>query len=80
MFKKPSSKAAASEDREASLFSPARPKLPRQLVLHMEYVEDLNDARTTHGIRRVSARLGRAGEKSGFFNILPENYLSVRTD
>jgi hypothetical protein len=44
------------------------------------YVEDLSDARTTHGKRRVSARLGRAGEKSGFFSILPENYLRVRTD
>jgi hypothetical protein len=44
------------------------------------YVEDLNDARTTHGKRRVSARLGWAGEKSGFFSILPENYLRVRTD
>ena len=35
-------------------------------------VEDLNDARTTHGKRRVSARRGLAGEKSGFFGILPK--------
>ena len=35
-------------------------------------VEDLNDARTTHGKRRVSARRGLAGEKSGFFSILLE--------
>jgi len=56
------------------------PKLPRQLVLQVEYDEDLNDARTMHGKRRVSARLGWAGEKSGFFGILPENYLRVRTD
>jgi uncharacterized protein YfaA (DUF2138 family) len=32
-------------------------------------VEDLNDARTPIGKRRVSARWGRAGEKSGFFSI-----------
>ena len=31
------------------------------------YVEGLNDARTPLGKRRVSARRGRAGEKSGFF-------------
>jgi hypothetical protein len=34
------------------------------------YVEGLNDARTTHGNRRVSARLGWAGETSDFFSIL----------
>jgi hypothetical protein len=34
------------------------------------YVEDLNDARTLHGERRVLARRGRAGEKSDFFSIL----------
>jgi hypothetical protein len=34
-------------------------------------VEDLNDARTLHGNRRVSARLGWAGKKSDFFSILP---------
>jgi hypothetical protein len=33
-------------------------------------VEGLNDARTLHGKRRVSARRGRAGEKSDFFSIL----------
>jgi len=31
-------------------------------------VEDLNDARTPHGIRRVSTRRGWAGEKSDFFS------------
>src|SRR5262245_60001076 len=36
----------------------------------MGYVEDLNDARTKHGTRRVSTRLGWAGEKSDFFSIL----------
>jgi hypothetical protein len=56
---------------EASLFSPAHPKLPRQLVLRVGYVEDAFEARTTHGKRRVSARRGRAGEKSDFFSILP---------
>ena len=34
------------------------------------YVEPLSDARTLQGKRRVSARLGWAGEKSDFFNIL----------
>ena len=33
-------------------------------------VEPLSDARTPHGKRRVSARRGRAGEKSDFFSIL----------
>jgi hypothetical protein len=33
-------------------------------------VEGLNDARTPHGKRRVSARLGGAGETSDFFSIL----------
>jgi hypothetical protein len=55
---------------EASLFSPAHPKLPRQLVLRVGYVEDAFEARTTHGKRRVSARQGWAGEKSDFFSIL----------
>jgi hypothetical protein len=32
--------------------------------------EGLNDARTTHGKRRVSARWGWAGKKSDFFSIL----------
>jgi hypothetical protein len=37
------------------------PKLPRQLVLQVGYVEDLNDARTTHGKWRVSVgRVRRA--------------------
>ncbi len=49
-----SSKAAASEDPEA---------------YSLGYVEDLNDARTTHGKRRAEARQGRAGEKSDFFSI-----------
>jgi hypothetical protein len=34
------------------------------------YVEPLSDARTPHGNRRVSARRGRAGKKSDFFNSL----------
>ena len=33
-------------------------------------VEPLSEARTMHGKRRVSARLGGAGEKSDFFSIL----------
>ena len=50
-----SSKAAASEGPKA---------------YPLWYVEGLNDARTTHGKRRVSARRGWAGEKSGFFSSL----------
>ena len=34
------------------------------------YVEDLNDVRTLHGTRRVSARQGWAGEKGEFFSVL----------
>jgi hypothetical protein len=54
---------------EAYHFSPAHPKLPRQLVLRVGYVEDAFEARTKHGKRRVSARQGRAGEKSDCFSI-----------
>ena len=36
----------------------------------LEHVEALNDARTTHGNRRVSARRGWVGEKSDFPSIL----------
>jgi hypothetical protein len=53
--KRPSSKAAASEDPEA---------------YPLGYVEDLSDARTSYGKRRISVRRGRAGEKSDFFSIL----------
>ena len=56
--KRPSSKAAASEDRE---------------VYPLGYVEDLNDARTPHGNRRVSARQGWEGEKGDVFSILLVN-------
>jgi hypothetical protein len=42
-------------------------------IVRLGYVESLNDARTPHGKRRVSARRGRAGEKSGFFSILLGN-------
>ena len=36
----------------------------------MGYVEGLNDARTMHGKRRVSARRGWAGGKSDLLSIL----------
>ena len=52
--KKPTSKAAASEEARRTL----------------RYVEPLSAARTPHGKRRVSARRGRAGEKGDFFSIL----------
>jgi len=35
--------------------------------------EPLSEARTPHGTRRVSARQGRASEKSDFFSILLAN-------
>jgi hypothetical protein len=38
----------------------------------------LNDARTKHGKRRVSARLGWAGEKSGFFSFLLQHEEEVK--
>ena len=37
---------------------------------NLRYVELLSDARTMHGKRRVSARLGREGEKGDFVSIL----------
>ncbi|MCG3776829.1 MAG: hypothetical protein JW395_3700 [Nitrospira sp.] len=67
---RPSSKAAGESKPEAYHFSPAHPKLPRQLVLHVGYVEDFDEPRTLHGKRRVSTRLGRAGEKNDYFSIL----------
>ena len=43
----PCPRQGRSERRpEASHFSPAHPKLPRQLVFRVGYVEGLNDART----------------------------------
>ena len=42
----------------------------------MGYVEDLNDARTMHGNRRVSARQGWEGEKGDFFSALLVMFLS----
>ncbi len=45
------------------------PVLPTSEKLLLN-VEGLNDARTPHGKRRVSARRGWAGEKSDFFSLL----------
>src|SRR4029077_12246936 len=84
--KRPSSKAAASEGprRYKPHFVWAvrpcngswRTEKPHQYFRPPRgsplYVEPLNDARTTHGKRRVSARRGRAGDKGGLFNILLE--------
>lgn len=36
-----------------------------------QYVEDFDEPRTKLAERRVSARRGWAGEKGGFFSILP---------
>ena len=67
--KRPSSKAAASEEARRILFHPPTPSCQDSSITG-GYVEPLNDARTLHGKRRVSARRGRAGEKSDFFSIL----------
>jgi hypothetical protein len=40
LLKSPSSKAAVDESTGGVFFSPAHPKLPRQLVLREGYVED----------------------------------------
>ena len=55
MLKKPSSKAAGESKPEA---------------YPLGYVEDFDEPSTLHGEKRVSARRGRAGEKSDFFSIL----------
>ena len=66
--KRPFSKAAGEREPEAQPFSPAHPKLPRQLVLRVGYVEDAFEARTMPGNSRglgkeaVLAASGRAGE------------------
>ncbi len=57
---------------EAYHFSPAHPKLTRQLVFRVGYVEDAFEVRTTHGNGRVSTRWVWVGENRGFFSILPE--------
>jgi hypothetical protein len=67
--KRLSSKAAGESKPEAWLFSPTHPKLPRQLVLRVGYLEDFDESKTKHGKRRVSARRGWAGEKGDFFSI-----------
>jgi hypothetical protein len=41
-----SAEAAGEKEPEGYLFSPAHPKLPRQLVLRVGYVEDSFEART----------------------------------
>jgi hypothetical protein len=56
--------------QEAQKVRPARPQRVKSLGLPSGYREDLNDARTKHGKRRVSARRGWAGEESDVFSIL----------
>jgi hypothetical protein len=63
----PSSKAAASEGPRRSGFHPPNPELSETALPRVGYVEDLNDARTLQGKRRVSAHQGWAGEKRGIF-------------
>jgi len=57
MLKKAVSKAADESKPEAYHFSPAHPKLPRQLVLRMGHVGDFDELRT---------------KLAGFFSILLE--------
>ena len=54
--KRPSSKAAASEEARHTL----------------RYVEPLSETKTPYGKRRAPARRGRAGENNDFFSILLE--------
>jgi len=84
MLKMPSSKAAASEgSKEVQTALRVGRSLPKWVLANGKalpaiptsenlspYVEGLNDARTLHGERRVSARRGWAGEKRNFFSIL----------
>ena len=55
---------------DARKVRPARPQRVKARIVPLGYVEGLNDARTPHGKRCVSARRGWAGEKSDFFSIL----------
>ena len=75
--KRPFSKAAGEREPEAQHFSPAHPKLPRQLVLQMGYVEHSCEPRTKLEEKRVSARGGLAGKKGDFFSILIAGWLVV---
>lgn len=83
MLKQAPSKAAASEDRGkyrphfvgpfAHSMDLGERKNPSSTSLHREshrYVEDFDEPKTKPGKRRVSARRGWAGEKSGCFSIL----------
>jgi hypothetical protein len=55
----------------------APPAVPTSESL-LRYVEDLNDARTLLGKKRVLARWGWAGEKGDFFSSLQgEDFLIV---
>jgi hypothetical protein len=56
-------------DRSIFLFHPPTPSCQDSSITG-GYVEPLNEARTMHGKRRVSARRGWAGEKIDFFSIL----------
>jgi len=62
---------------------PARPQRVKGRGYPLAYGEGLNDARTLCGKRRVSTRLGWAGEKSDLFSILlgriGVDYLSIET-
>jgi hypothetical protein len=54
---------------------PARPQAEQEPEAYPPgYVEDSCELRTTPGTRRVSARRGRAGEKSDIFSILLEHF------
>jgi len=56
--------------QEAQKGCPARPQRVKARGVPSWYVEGLNDARTLHGNRRVSARQGWEGEKGDFFSDL----------
>ena len=52
------------------LFSKAAGALKPEEVYSLRYVEGFDETRTIHGNKRVSAHLGRAGEKSDLFSVL----------
>ena len=51
-------------------FPPTQPRAVGTALFPDGVVEDFDEPRTMPGERRVSARRGWAGEKSGFFRIL----------
>jgi hypothetical protein len=69
MLKRPSNKATADE-RTGGVTVLTHPKLPRQLVLRVGYVDNAFEGENDAWEKARLSALGRAGEKSDFFSIL----------